>query len=212
MKISVKHISIVFIFLLSHNLSYGQISSNGIENIEQEISDLILQQTGDTYYIAAYNKKYYPNLNFGFENPNQIFSNGYLFTTMGPVDNDSDERYAFVGIYKDGGILWQSEKEILFNNLNSEVLGILDINGDGNVEIISQWDQGMRGTSTELWIYSWNGVSGERINTIDVFGESEIKLKDYSIQVVDFEPNGIKEIIGVDWNDEPVTFQWDGMG
>lgn len=193
------------------NNSAAQKTLDDLKAVEQEISEVLRQQTGDQYLVAAFNKEVFPSLNFGFEDPEQVFSEGYLFSTWGPINKPSSDRYAFVGIYRNGTILWQSKKEIpLKAARDTGVLGVLDLNSDGDVEIITQWEYGMRGGSTGLWIYSWNGSSGIRINPINEEGESTIKLKDYSIDIVDFEPDGVKEIIGEDWSGSPVTYSWDG--
>ncbi len=204
-------IGIVCCVLLWNN-TIAQKTLDDLKAVEQEISAVFLQQTGDEYLVAAFNKEVFATLDFGFEDPDQVFSEGYLFSTWGPINKSSFNRYAFVGIYRSGTIIWQSEKEIpLKAATDTDILGVLDMNNDGNVEIITQWEYGMRGGSTGLWIYSWNGSSGVRINPVNDEGRSTLKLKDYSIDIVDFEPDRIKEIIGEDWSGEPVTYSWDGV-
>lgn len=203
--------SLLLVFLLSVS-SYAQNKLEQLETVEEEIANLLLQQTGDEYFVSAYNKNFNPNLDFGFENPGNIFERGFLFTTWGPINKDSFDRYAFVGIFENGVIKWQSEKEILLSTaIDAEVLGIIDLNNDGEVEIITQWEYGMRGGNTDLWIYSWNGASGERVNAINERGSSVIQIKDYSIELVDFEPDGVLEIIGLDRSEEAATYSWNGQ-
>jgi ABC-2 type transport system permease protein len=52
---------------------------------------------------------------------------------------------------------------------------------------------------------------GLRINAIDEEGGSVIQLKDYSIQIVDFEPDKVLEFIGVDRSGEEVAYSWNGQ-
>ena len=43
----------------------------------------------------------------------------------------------------------------------------MDLNLDGNIDIITSWDSGFRGDLSDIWILSWNGTSGWFINEIN---------------------------------------------
>jgi len=212
MKKIIKRIAcIVALGLFIFNSTIAQITLEELTYIEEEISDILLNETGDEYLVSAYNTDFNSYLYFGFESPDGVFYTGYLFTTWGPLNQDSFDRYAFVGIYENGSIIWQSEKEIpLKIASDTDVLGVLDLTGDGNMEIITQWEYGMRGGNTDLWIYTWDGTSGYRLNDVNEEGGSVIRVKDFSLNLVDFEMDGIKEITGEDRSGVLATYSWNG--
>jgi hypothetical protein len=186
--------------------------NSNIETVEEEIALKVLQQTGYSYHILAYKKGEREPNDLGFDTTNTLLDDIYIFVANAGRQYDGVLPNGFIGMYKNRNIIWQSEKEI--NTLVTVAfftIGVIDINSDDRIEIITQWYQGMQGENTELWIYSWDGFSGERIHLLNEEGKSQIRLQNYSIQLVDFEPDGIKEIIGVDWDDKPVAFQWNGL-
>lgn len=192
----------ILIILVSTTIVLAQTDREALREIELEISTQILQQTGYEYYISAYS----------FDDPYSTLEESLIFTAFAPRQDDGNRPNGFIGIYKDRNIIWQSEKEIDTRiTVNVDIIGVLDLNQNKKVEIITQWYMGMRGGHTDLWIYSWDGETGQRINATNEKGDSQIQLQDHSIQLVDFEPDGIKEIIGIDRSDNPVVHSWNGQ-
>ncbi|MGD1046483.1 MAG: hypothetical protein ABR936_14335 [Bacteroidota bacterium] len=124
-----------------------------------------------------------------------------------------------IGIFKGNGILWKSDTIINTDIVSdNEIVSTQDLNKDGQIDIITSWiDPQSYGSSTEqLWIVSWDGQTGNFINTYEE-GISSLESIEGGFQLVDFNGDGIKEILGK-WVDNPqsettvnVTYSWNGQ-
>jgi len=125
-------------------------------------------------------------------------------------DQQTDWR---VGVYRKGSIIWLADQ--LFECSNIHFYGASDLNLDGKVDIAVncvEW------TNTVfigwLWIYSWNGDTGTRINAIKENGLSQLQSSySASFGFLDLDGDGTMEIrargIG-NKADEWVYWSWNG--
>ncbi|MGQ9644314.1 MAG: hypothetical protein ACUVT3_10695, partial [Ignavibacterium sp.] len=132
------------------------------------------------------------------QNPYGMLTNCFVFVTeigenyLGEVEGNR------VGIYKEGNIIWLSEPNLPLES--GRIFAIDDINLDGTVEIITEWDYGV----VSLEIYSWDGVSGKLLNSEPIIG------KEFNMDFVDVEGDGILEIINVDYPEVTDVWSWNG--
>jgi len=117
----------------------------------------------------------------------------FLFAAYDTADTGGGEA---VGIFKNRSILWLSDP---FNVFYSQVFGgrfwaTLDLNNDSTVEILASWTTGGRGEDEALWIFSWNGTQGRRINSLTTSGFTAINANGFS--VIDIDGNGVAELTG----------------
>lgn len=199
------------VFINTTGLAFAQTESEFLEAVEAQIASQILQETEYEYYVSAYTQKFNPTLELGFYDSYNTLEESYVFIAMAPVQDNGVSPKGFIGIFRDGNILWKSEKRIKTSyTVHAQLFGVLDLNNDGKIDLITQWYQGMRGGNTDLWIYSWDGSAGELISDAEE-GESRIQVQDYTLEIVDFESDGVKEIIGTNWSDEPIVYSWNGQ-
>jgi hypothetical protein len=150
------------------------------------------------------------------EDPYHTLAQCYVFTAEGITqDNDSPRPKGFIGVFKNGQILWRSD--IIVN----EALGscgyfdISDINRDGKVELSTSWCEGNQSDFRHLWIFGWDGSTGTLLNDVDSTGRSILSYLGESLDIIDINGDGIKELQGV-WdpdnsgNDVTVIYSWNG--
>jgi hypothetical protein len=104
---------------------------------------------------------------------------------------------SFIGIYKDGQIVWHSDSlidAIAVTGVN--FYATADINHDGKVDIITSWYVGQRYRSEYLWIFGWDGHNGVLENAVDAENQSEVVADEGGFQFEDVNGDGIMEIIG----------------
>ena len=111
----------------------------------------------------------------------------------------------FVGVYKEGIILWRSDTTIF--GWQPDLFAVQDLNRSGKVDLVfeSGVDQ-----SSELWIFSWDGHSGNRINAVDSRGESVLQSVAHSFSLFDANGDGIIEIRDGNVEDGSETWSWNG--
>ncbi|MGA3287428.1 MAG: hypothetical protein ABSD46_08375 [Bacteroidota bacterium] len=114
-----------------------------------------------------------------------------------------------VGVYKDGNVLWHSE--ILKCGEGLRLYTTMDLTNDGTVDLVFESGVPNYGdTWGELWIFSWNGQTGNRINAMDADGGSSIRGGRTNFSFVDVEGDGVWEI--ADESDEEGTSGWSWNG
>ncbi len=153
----------------------------------------------------------------GVEDPYGTLKQCYVFIARGKGMLLETRPKGFIGIFKNGQIIWKSDT--LINNdevVNAEIVAIGDLNRDGKVDIVTKWQEGMRGDIAYLWIFSWDGHIGSVINDINAEHRSTIVSVLDDLHIVDLNGDGIKEIVGK-WSDVPmeeyptVTYSWNGQ-
>ena len=109
-----------------------------------------------------------------------------------------------VGMYKSGNVLWYSDQNEIGIEGFYSLLTTRDINNDGKVDILIT-----SGNGIELWIYSWDGSSGQRINDKDGW-TSVIQGEQGSFTIFDAEGDGIWEIRSLAHRDGSKSWSWNG--
>lgn len=122
----------------------------------------------------------------------------------------SISRDIIVGVYKEGNILWHSDTLNCYSRLR--LFTTQDLNNDGTVDLAFESGN----DNTELWIFSWDGHMGRRINAVDENGASLLKGYNYrgsgSFGLIDIEGDGIWEIEVYNYNEgEPNGYSWNGQ-
>jgi hypothetical protein len=124
---------------------------------------------------------------------------------------------SLLGIYREQQVVWNSAYTITPANLRfGSIYGIMDLNTDGGVDIISVWkDKEDNYQSKYLWVFSWDGSDGMCINDIKN-NSSVIFTHGYSeFNTIDIEGDGIWEIIGYGATEElnynPDVYYWNGQ-
>ncbi len=118
-----------------------------------------------------------------------------------------DDRRNIVGVCKNGHILWRSDTLNCLSDL--DLFTTRDLNGEGMVDLVFQAEnqQGL-----ELWIFSWDGRAGKRINAVNSDGSSAIEI-DWGyghFSFIDVEGNGQWEIRGRVSEDTCESWSWNG--
>jgi hypothetical protein len=111
-----------------------------------------------------------------------------------------------VGIYKDGHILWHSDTLKCYAGLN--LFTTRDLNNDGTVDLV--FKAGLE--DGQLWIFSWDGHVGTRINAVNENGESVIDadVQQHYFSFVDVEGDGVWEIQNNWTKDGSTSWSWNG--
>ncbi len=119
-----------------------------------------------------------------------------------------------VGVYKNGQIIWYSDYIIPDNEIygNGFIYSIEDINNDGKVEIMTEWEAegGMRYQNKVLYVHSWDGNQG--ILVVDVSkGYSPIDRPDTGIfKIIDVQGDGVFEIVSIGFENVTTVYEWNG--
>ncbi|HSD63148.1 MAG TPA: hypothetical protein VLB50_05090 [Ignavibacteriaceae bacterium] len=149
----------------------------------------------------------YPEIGI-IEDSNNLLTGSYIFLASRVDYSNSDSIGGIIGIYKNNQIIWYSDNLIKENLalIGDYVWSVKDINGDGNVDIMTTWtsrnsyniwSDGSTSKLMYLWIISWDGTEGEVLNSIDSDGNSDIQISSRGIfRLADIEGDGIWEIQG----------------
>ena len=136
---------------------------------------------------------------YTIQNPYGMLTNSFVFTAVFSDNYQGEIEGNRAGIYKEGNVIWLSEPELPMES-NSKIYAIDDINLDGTVEIITEWGTG----SIYLEIQSWNGSTGTLLNSKHIVG------REYAIDFVDVEGDGILEIRDLNYPDGSRVWSWNG--
>lgn len=194
--------------------AYSQLQDDVSEEVRETIKEQLKSMFNQDFLISVYNQDESPawKTKLGFRDPYGTLNDSYIFLArpFGPQNNENPN--GFVGIFESGAIIWHSNREVPTNIVvNMELLGTMDLNRDGKVEIITQWYMGVRGGNTDLWIYSWDGSEGRRLNKLTEENKSAIEATETSVEIVDLEPDGIKEILGKNREYNLQIYSWNGQ-
>ena len=151
--------------------------------------------------------------------PYRTLAGCFIFLAAGTWSENGDHPPSLVGIYRisSNAIAWRSEPlPISFaSGAMSRIAGTGEFNSDGKVEIVVHQGKEPLATIEQLWIFTWDGNSGELITQQDEYGESTI-LSFGESRFVDVDNDGIYEIEGSWYQGEAtdtvtlVTFAWNG--
>jgi hypothetical protein len=210
-------IGIFFVLLL-----FGVVSARaqkGIpDQVDQQIEQALKSKFHQEFLTDIYNQTKNPKwyFKFGFYDPYGTLKDCYIFLARPYGSGEHNENTkGLVGIYKSGSIIWMSKREIeTIYMINSGILGVMDLNRDGKVDIITKWYAGMGGEKIDLWIYEWDGTTAKRINQLSNKATSALKATLASVELVDVQPDGVKEITGEDYMTEDSrlrVYSWNGQ-
>ena len=182
---------IYLVVLISIFYGHTQILRDGpvFEDIQSWLSD----QYENNYRIAKIYKMQgiiesgtsYPTPHKLF-NPYGTLEDNYLFITKGKSQSNQIIPKGFWGIYRDGQIVWASNPVIYTDQDASLALfATTDLNNDGIVEVIIQSSIPANVAGVQwLWIFSWDGMTGNFMTEVDSEGQSTIASLTY---VADFD-------------------------
>jgi len=206
MKFIKVFLAVAFFIFLENNLN----AKAGNQEIIDDINDF-LQTIYQGYYEV--NDLIDLDKNLGdmrvydipTEDPYGTIEGCYFFVaspTEGPENLGN-----IVGIYKDGNVLWYSDEDEIGIEGWYNLYTTRDINNNGKVEILIS--EGYPGS--QLWIYSWDGTTGERINDKEEGWNSVIQGPEGSFTLFDAEGDGILEIRSLAERDGSETWSWNGQ-
>lgn len=137
------------------------------------------------------------------EDPYGTLGACFIFVSSPRENKDGD----MVGVYKDGHILWHSDTLNCGSNL--DLLTTRDLNNEGKVDLV--FEAGF--DEHELWIFSWDGRTGERINTVNEDGSSaiDVEWRYGTFSFIDVEGDGVWEIKGEVSEDSSASWSWNGQ-
>ncbi len=212
-------LSLSFTFTANAQLNVGVTKSDQASIIEK-VNALFGAGKYDPYGIDIINvdSTLEPQKAFGVEDPYHALERCYVFLAVGKMQADGSFPKGFVGMYKDGNIIWNSPAIINSEyTADAEINTIFDINKDGNVDVITNWKWGGHGEANYIWIFSWDGYQGIPLNLYDSKGHSNIVSYTEDVQFIDLKGDGVCEIQGK-WktNTAPakeisVLYAWNGQ-
>ncbi len=205
------YITYIFTLLLLYSNSFAQ--DNNREQVTSEIESFIKLHYGNNYvvgidFVDSLIGKYSEGGYYKFEDPNNLLKGCVLFSAE---DDSGSMNNSIFGIYKSGNVIWNTDP-IIAGAWENELL-IKNINNDSKIEIITNWYLGQ--SADYIWIFSWDGITGSIINDYDKdstsisFGRSKIVCNYNSLQIFDYENDGILEMRCAQDSNE-VTFSWNG--
>jgi len=203
------------------------------QTIYETLNSNIKSVYGSSFEVSSYlkidsvfiNSNY--NLNGLIKDPYGTLDNSIVFTAI-DNSNGTVNCNSLVGVYKNGNIFWASAKVINSEDIvATRIFATIDINRDGNVDILTNWTKNGKFAPMYCWILSWNGTSGYFINDIDQLCESVVyTIYSADFKLADIEGNGIWEIEGYEMEEgepeiingeenptylfSPMIFKWDG--
>ncbi len=158
-----------------------------------------------------------PNKPLEIQDPYHTLEHCFVFLASGKMQADGSFPKGFVGVYRDGDIIWHSSAIINSNGvIDAEINPILDMNNNGKVDIVTKWKEGVHGAADYIWIFSWDGNKGVPLNLYDSNGQSNLVSYADEENFVDLEGNGILGIKGkwqtnnIPSKDISVLYAWNG--
>ncbi|KAA0243528.1 MAG: hypothetical protein D8M26_03630 [Ignavibacteriae bacterium] len=188
-------------FLYVIFLTTIQFAQPGVTQEEiEEINAAIVASCGSDYGasdIMSVNRSKNTMRQFGFEvvDTYSTLEECFIFLAYTQDQANDFKSTGIVGIYRNHTILWKTNPVIkCFDMRNSVIMGVMDLNLDGNIDIITSWNSGFSGGLSDIWILSWNGTSGWFINDIDEDSSSSVGGFTDDIGVLDRDGDGISEL------------------
>ncbi len=106
---------------------------------------------------------------------------------MDPENGDS----IAVGIFKNGTIIWITPPIYRGGGI-TQIYASLDLNNDGEVDLITLWSPStINNQSTDIRIFSWNGITGRLISDYDqITQETKLITTNAVLDIIDMDGNG----------------------
>lgn len=180
---------------------FGQMSKGVSQSDYDRLGQMVKAAYGDSYHISSVLNpdSLYPSkfpalrgcLVFGAYSPNRLTS-------------------PFIGVSQGASIVWTCEREIE-SSLVPDIDQVLDAHNDGHAQIFVLCGGGVSSISYELWIYTWDGLNGTRVNPVNE-NRSKMGYMDAreGYDIVDTNGDGIYEVRVFNLEDQTLFFQWDG--
>ena len=221
MKTIIKNIIIILsIIIIATTNIYPQSSVD--ESLLNEIQQKIDVKYDPSFEIyIAYQIDSLELYESRYPTPYQITANAYgslAHTIIFTAVRENEPCKGLVGIYKNGNIIWDSDTTINcednyggFKNL--VLFAVSEINNDDKIDLMfSSYRLGPTNYSAvqRLYIYSWDGSSGQLISETTNGGISTLKsfLSVGDFDIIDVDGNGIYEITGL-WEDKDASIEQD---
>ncbi len=200
-----------FLLLLVIVCAFQQVSAQG-QTREQRESAASAQVEGELR--SLFGPTYYAP--FVYEVDSLLGYNGYFLDPLDDPYGTLKGCFIFVGgpdishgnvvgVYKDGRVLWHSDTLKCYSNLN--LFTAQDLNNDETVDLV--FEAGVE--EAQLWIFSWDGQTGRRINSVDEDGSSVIEGHKGYFSFIDVEGDGIWEIRDGAVEDGTASWSWNGQ-
>ena len=122
--------------------------------------------------------------------------------------HDNEQDSSFFGIFKNGSILWESNRVI--KGAAMRPFATADINSDGQVDILTTWFGYGDTRYRDMWIFSWNGTTGTIINQVDTTAFGISAISGVYFELIDANSDGIKEIRSILSDGTEKTHVWSG--
>ncbi|MEX2116291.1 MAG: hypothetical protein WEB37_05340 [Bacteroidota bacterium] len=150
-----------------------------------------------------------------FTDPFGTLVNSWVFTAS--ARDEASTNRGFIGIVRNGAMIAVSDSVIGNGpHTNVQIISTSDLNNDGQVDIVTLWAVGNLNPLEHFWIFSWDGNSLRVINSADASSRSIIIAAEGSMNLVDLDGDGVKELQGrvPDYRnekEETVTYSWNGQ-
>ncbi len=140
----------------------------------------------------------------------------FVFMATTEEGEGEDRRHA-IGVYKDGRIIWTSDRLSgsenygVFPVSDEGILATKDLNRSGKVDIVVYYSDGTNPPSEYyLWIFEWNGKEGKCINEREKDGGTSITSPG-AFDIADVNKDGVDEIRAHDSDSNVSTiYAWNG--
>jgi len=205
---------IIFLVLLFPLLAESQTEPAYEDSVLSLLTPLVKNQFGSKYSVYADLFDYLIGAprrdQLVITDPFGTLRHCVLFYAWDDTTYDS----SFVGMYKDGKIIWHCDR--IIHGTPHGLFDAEDINKDGTVDLMTTWyDPTTQRSiqSQEMWIFSWDGSSGRIINGID---SSDVNLQSVvsgldGFVLQDIDGNHVYYISSMnDDEDSTIYFYWNG--
>jgi hypothetical protein len=151
-------------------------------------------------------------------NPYGTLSGCFIFTIR-QQDDASPSLHGSLGVYRNGSSVWRSDPGIINATYctMASISEIRDLNDDGKADIVCAWFSGSAGSRECLWIFSWDGQTGNLMNAVDENDESLLISVSSGFEFVDVNGDNVYEISS-EWYANPsdeetnkVIYSWNGV-
>ncbi len=142
------------------------------------------------------------------EDPYGTLTSCYLFSALRSPSTYTSGK--IVGIFRDETIIWHSDTTVSCDAEGGEIFGSRDLNLDGTVDIMVTWDNyNITASYGSMWIYSWDGTQGRRINHVD--SNQSVISGNEPFELMDLDGDGILEITSSSGDDNSKeVWSWNG--
>jgi hypothetical protein len=172
---------------------------------------------GELYHVSfaiRIDSSHHSALNYsdgGIDDPYGTLRGCIVFGATGFDSSEYHRPRGFVGIFKDGNIIWHSDTLVRSPFRLTQLYGTRDLLHDGKVDLIVAATRDIHREGGSLLIFRWDGVAGTLLN--DTLSHSESAIQGWMSEWVflDYDGDGIMEIKGRDLKqDSTVIYSWNG--